>query len=223
MEVISMNRYLSLVLLAACGSVTDPVEPSTAAAPVADPSSPSAQAPSHPAIQIEEPRAATAQASLRGDELTTAVGGVKRGPTGADFVDLVEQRIVTLDVEPVLLTVELPCVRADVPVNDPACLRAAAIEGERTTLERLAATEWSIALIDDHAGVEVPGCSAARQATLHCELPTTAGAYRIVVRGRGMTTGASGQLELDPITIRVTANGTVTERVSPALSWSLAG
>ncbi len=233
-------RSLPFVLLAACGAVEDPADPQSAAQADLDPSSPSAQAPSRPTIQIEEPRPATAQAPLSSDTLTTDVGikrvrvggdlgelltaelgGGDRGSRASGFVDLLEQRIVTTEGAPRHLTLELPCVRADKAVDDPSCLHTAAVDDAGPTAIRLADAEWQIALVDEHAGVEVASCDVPHQAALACELPATAGAYRAVVRIRIMTFVKSALLTLDPITIRITADDEVTDTLGPALTWDL--
>jgi hypothetical protein len=224
----ALFALLSASLATACGAVTD--DPQPTGTPVASPIDHGeldygvdidhTSAPASPLV-IDAPRAATTARSLfqisLGDHarIVSLVGG------GAEpLIDVVEQRVVTKDAEPVALDISIApptgtfsrvissdairdvygvtdhvlCENGNIATYDPKCETVTPTPASTPTNGAITAARWRLWVMDEQTGAAVDGCSAIGT-QLSCTLPGRAAAsYRVVasVDGVGELWGGTG-------------------------------
>jgi hypothetical protein len=212
----ALFALLSASLATACGAVADDPEPTGTRTDHGEldygVSLDDTAAPESPLV-IDAPRAAATARSLFQISLGDHASVVALVGGGAEpQVDVVEQRIVTKDAEPVALDISIAaptgtfsrviasdaireqyqilervvCENGDIATYDPRCETTAPMPTSTPANGAITALRWRLWVRDEQTGATVDGCSAIGT-ELGCTLPGRAAAvYRVIASVDGV-------------------------------------
>jgi hypothetical protein len=219
MKLTNLTTALFFLATTACGAVVDPTddaEPSPGEHALEEPPvNGDLDEPTPPAslpFLIEAPRAATSSDSLFTMTFDNAPIDEVVQSAGRRRIDVVEQKIVTINASEIQLTIELApptgsymrtlvsdtlrnggtytdqvlCESNNIATYDPRCETAAPVAREMPSTGPITAASWTLTVFDEVTGFVVTSCISPAANKLTCVLPPRASAgYRIIASADG--------------------------------------